>query len=134
MLDAVSSRTLIHVVQPRIGGLFLCFDFNPPLPVLHLTQPKGIHSRSPRFPFLFEATVSGCVLIAVFLNEKFHSRNNKAWTHPQAFVAVSGLNHADVADQAFRLRITDDLFLSSAFWTAELHRFISPGAADLFPP
>src|SRR5208282_303389 len=67
-LDAISSRTLIHVMQSRIGGLFLRFDFNPPLPVLHLIQPKGIHSRSPRFPFLFEATVSCCVLVAVFLN------------------------------------------------------------------
>src|SRR5579862_7487728 len=133
-LDAVSSRTLIHVMQPRIGGSFLSFNFHPPLPVLHVTQPKGIHSRSPRFPFLFEATVSGCVLVAVFLNEKFHSRNNKTWTHPQACVAVGSLNHADIADQAFRLLITDDLFLSSAFWTAKLHRFISPDAADQFLP
>lgn len=52
-------------------------------------------------------------------------------THPQAFIATSRLDHADVADPAFRLPIPDNLFLSFALWAAKLHRFISPGGAKL---
>src|SRR4029077_1679447 len=105
----------------RIRRLFLRFDFNPPLSVLHLTQPKRIHCRRPRLPFLLKATVSRCVLVAVLFDEKFHSRQNKAGTHPQAFVASGLLNHADVADHALWLGIPDNLFFSSALWTTKFH-------------
>jgi hypothetical protein len=72
-------------------------------------------------------------MVAVLFHEKFHSCNHKVWTHPQAFIAASRLNHADFADQAFRLRITDNLFLSSAFWTTKFHRLILPGHAHQHP-
>ena len=128
-LDAVSSRTLIHVVHSCIRRLFLRFDFNPPLPTLHFIQPEGKHSRRPRLPFFFEPTVSRSVVVTVLFDEKLHSGNYKMRTHPQVFIATSRLDHADVADPAFRLSIPNNLFLSSALWAAKLHRFISPGGA-----